>query len=268
MRQSTHILLCTLVLLALVGTDAQVAHADVLRPSITAQAGTMASFSAEISNETGVVHSYDVTATGLPTGMTATFVTDGPVVAVVSAGAHANAQLTVRVDVPAQTRPGRYQGSVVARRDDGATVETPFTLVVENRFSLTISSTARNLTTFSGQPFSFDVTVLNSGAAPVTNVVAALEMPGKWVPLSTPTAVKGLDPGQEAIFHVSVTVPASQVAIKQPVKVRVTSDQVSSPQSTLQVRVQSNPTYLPTALAVVVVALVGAAVYFKRKGRR
>lgn len=267
MRRFAPVLIAVLCVVTILGA-ARVAKADSLSPSMAAQAGTTGSLSVDVANDTAVAHSYDVTATGLPSGMTASFVIDGPVVATVKIDAKSSAVLTLRVAIPAETTPGLFGGTVTARRDDGTMLQIPFTVAVDDRFALAVTSVTRNVTAFSGQSFTFDVTVANTGAAPVTGVTPQLEMPGKWVPAIEPAVIASVDPGKDATFHVTVTVPASQVAIKQSISVSVAADQVASPASTLEVRVQSNPAYLPAAIAVALLSVIGVAVYFKRKGRR
>jgi uncharacterized membrane protein len=242
--------------------------ADTVRPAAIAQAGTTATLAMALVNETSAPHSYELTATGLPTGMTVTFSQSGPVVTSVKVGPQASTPVTLRVQVPADARLGSADIKFVARRDDGTSVEAPFTLDVESTYALKITSASRNVSTFSGQDFALDVAVVNNGAADATNLKPSLDMPPKWVLVSDPPAIPNLGPGKEAVFHLKVTVPASQVAIDQPVKVSVGSDQVSSPSSPVSVRVQNNPVYLPIAGGVVLIALVALVVYFRRKGRR
>jgi uncharacterized membrane protein len=95
-----------------------------------------------------------------------------------------------------------------------------------------------------------------------------LVAPPKWVVRVDPASVPSLEPGGTVDFHVQVMVPASQVAIDQPVKLTLTSDQTTSPDSALMVRVQSNPNYLLPAGALVITAVAGVFVYFHIKGRR
>ncbi|MHB1341033.1 MAG: COG1470 family protein [Coriobacteriia bacterium] len=249
-------------------TVATPACADTVRPAAIAQAGTTATLTLALINETSSPHSYDLTATGLPAGMSATFTQAGPVMTSVKVGAHASAPVTLQLQVPADARLGRADITFVARRDDGASVEAPFTLDVESTYALKITSASKNVSTFSGQDFALDVAVVNSGAADATNLKPSLDMPPKWVLVADPPSIPSLGPGKEAVFHLKVTVPASQVAIDQPVKVSVGSDHVSSPSSPVSVRVQNNPVYLPIAGGVVLIALVALVVYFRRKGRR
>lgn len=257
-----------IVALMLVLTMAVPAWADTAMTQVVAQAGTTTSLDLLLTNDTAVAHSYELTATGLPSGLSAQFAQAGPSVSSVQVGAHGSTSVTLKMTVPPDARLGRCDVTFVARRDDQATAEERFVLDVESAYALKITSSSKNVSAFSGQNFTFDVSVLNSGSKAVTGVAPTLEMPSKWVLSTDPAAVARLEPGAEAVFHLTVAVPASQVAIDQPVSVSVASDQATSPSSGVAVRVQSNPSYMPVAAGVVVAALAGVAFYFRRKGRR
>lgn len=261
-------ILSTLALVAVIALPAGVAAADAIHPDVLAPAGTTAVFTTRVANESSQDHTYELACVGLPVGASATFVTSGPIVTSVAIPAHGDTAITLRVVVPADAITGSSAALLVATRNDGVKLEMPFALTVDDAFSLKIVSASKNVSAFSGQEFTLDVTALNSGTRAITNVVPQADMPSKWVLLSEPASVSQLDPGKEAVFHLRVTVPSSQVAIDQPVSVSVIGDQVSSPAADLSVRVQSNPVFLPVAGAMVFIAIAAVAVYFKRKGRR
>lgn len=267
MKRAFFLMAVPLLIAAALVLPAQ-ALADSATAAAIVQAGGTATLAFDVTNQTASEQSYTLTATGLPPQATADFTEDGTVSTTVAVPANSDLPVTMQVQIPAGTPVGTYAGSFTATRGDGATSNVPFVLAVQNAYALKITSTAQNISAFSGKDFALDVAVSNTGAAALTNVVPAMDMPSKWVLLSDPANVPSLDPGAEAVFHLTITVPASQVAIDQPVSVSVTSDQVSSPASDLSVRVQSNPVFLPVAAAVVVLALIAVAVYFRLKGRR
>lgn len=259
--------LAAFVLVALFVTAAP-AFADSARPAAVAQAGGDTTISFSIENQTSVAQSYELTATGLPTDVGTTFLlSDGSASARLQVPANATGVVSARFQVPGDVAPGAYVADLTARRSDGTAVSLPFELDVQNRFALKITSIPANLATFSGQDFSFDVTVANTGGADLTGLTPVVDAPQKWVVRSDP-ATATLSPGAEATFHLTVTVPASQVAIDQPVSVTLKADQVESAPGSVAVKVQSNPVFYPIAAAVVVVAIIIVAVYFRQKGRR
>jgi uncharacterized membrane protein len=244
------------------------ARADSITLAQTVRAGAPALFQIELANETTASHRYELSSAGLPDTLLVTFVQGGPVLTSVTVDAHAYGLVTLRVEVPLDTSVGRYAGTVEARRDDGVVLTTPIVLNVENTYAVEIASHTLNITTFPGQDFTFDVTASNTGVAALTNLSLTVDAPTKWMVEVTPPVVNSLDGGADALYHVQVFVPTSQIAIDQPVSLSVTSDQASSPESTLTVRVQNNPDYLVVAAIVVGAGVIGVVVFFHAKGRR
>lgn len=246
----------------------QAAWADSIALAQTVQAGQMAVYAVDLRNETTSDHEYALAQTGLPDGLVISFSQGGPVLDTISVPARSAASVDLRVETTAATSIGSYAGELVATRDDGAILRMPLSLVVENTYAMKIVSQNVNLSTFSGKEFTFDVSAANTGAAAVTNAALQVDAPAKWLVQTDPAQVESLEPGAGAAFHVRVVVPPSQIAIDQPLKLSVVSDQAASPQSTITVRVQKSPSYL-LAAAVLMIAAVGAVlVYFRRKGRR
>lgn len=260
----------TLLLLSLTlfSLGAALARADEITLAQTVQAGLMAQYPLEIHNDTGTGHSYRLALSGLPGPLTTTFTQGGPVLDRITVPANSYGQVTLQVQVPADTPVNHYTAQFTATRDDGVTLVHPVTLNVENTYAVKIVSQNINVNTFSGQEFTFEATAANTGAAPVTNLALKVGTPAKWVTQVSPPGVARLEPGASATYNVQVLVPASQITIDQPVPLTATSDQISSPETTLMVRVQKSPNYLIAAGAVMALAVAGMFIYFKMKGRR
>ena len=144
----------------------------------------------------------------------------------------------------------------------------PVTIMVENTYALKIVSQSVNLSTFSGQSFTFDISAVNAGVGSLSNVLLKVDVPAKWIVQTEPQKVSTLEPGADVALHVQVAVPPSQIAIDQPVTLKVVSDQTSSPEGQLLVRVQKNPNYLFVAGGIMALAVAGVFVYFRVNGRR
>lgn len=245
-----------------------VALADSIALSQTVQAGKTAIFTVSVRNETGASHTYTPTLTGMPSGVAVSFRQGGPLVEKLAIPGQAATQIEVQVQTQPETPVGFYQGQFTATRDDGVALQIPVELAVENTYALQITSQALNLSTFSGQEFSFDVAVLNSGASPVTQARLQVDTPPKWVVRTDPAQVDSLAAGDSVSFRATVLVPASQIAIDQPLKMTVVSDQIASGDAKLVVRVQKSPSFLYGAALLVGVTVAGVFVYFRRQGRR
>jgi uncharacterized membrane protein len=244
------------------------AHADEIVLSQTAQAGTTARYTLEIQNGTTAGHTYRLAVDGLPPSLTVTFTQGGPVLDRVSVPANGYGPVTLRIDVPADVPVGHYAAQFIATRDDGAALTRLLTLNVENTYAVSIVGQNTNVSAFSGQTFTFEATVANTGAAPVTHLALQVAAPAKWVVELDPLAVDQLDPGSSIRFTARVLVPASQVSVDQPLPFRVIGDQVSSAKGTVMVRVQKSPSFMIASGALVVLVVAGVLFYFGMRGRR
>ena len=244
------------------------AKADGIALSQTVQASQTAVYRLEVQNDTAVDHEYSLSLDGLPNTLVASFSQGGPLVDKVLVAANGYGSLTLNVDVPTDTPVGHYTAQVNVTRDDGQTLTYPLSLTVENTYALQIVSQSTNLNAFSGQEFSFDVTVANRGAAAVTNVALAVDAPAKWIVTSDPAALPSIEPGAETTVHVRAAVPSSQVAQDQKISLSLTGDQTTSPESILTVRIQKSPTFFYAALGIIALAIAGVFIYFRSQGRR
>lgn len=242
--------------------------ADEAMLSQTTQAGQTATYSLELHNDTTSNHDYSLTLSGLPDAVTQTFSQGGPIIESVSIPANSYGQIMVNVNVPVDTPVGHYLASFRAMRDDNTEVTIPIALTVENTYSLRITSQNVNINTFNGQDFTFEVSAANTGALPVTNLAITVNAPARWIAQVDPITLNQLAPDTTTTFTVHVLVPATQGAIQQTLTLNANSDQAKSPETSVLVRVQTSPNYFLYAGLISVVAVAGAVVYFRIKGRR
>jgi uncharacterized membrane protein len=268
LKQMVLYLFVHLFMLGLLLFSGRQAWADTIALTQIAQAGETVVYTLELRNESDAAHTYTLTVTGLPDAVTITFSTGGPLLDSVTVAAGGAGLIYAHVATSINTPVGSYPGEFTATRDDGETVRLPVSLVVENTYALNIVSQNVNLSTFSGQTFTFDLSAANAGAESVTNVALKVDAPAKWIVQTEPAQVERLESGSEVAFHVQVVVPPSQVAIDQPVTLMVVSDEASSPEGKLIVRVQKSPNYLLAAGGIMAAAVVGVFVYFRANGRR
>lgn len=261
-------LLLIVALLTLLALTPLAARADAITLAQTVQASQTAVYQIALHNETAVSHTYDLALTGLPDGLTAAFSQGGPRLTQVNVAANTYEQVQMAVDVPVETAVAQYTAQFSAARDDGQTLTQPVVLNVENTYAIQIASQSLNVSAFSGQEFGFDVTAVNSGAAALDNLALTIDVPAKWVVRIDPTTVPTLAPGAETTLHAQILVPSSQVTGDQTLQLSLTSDQTTSPTSSLTVRVQKSPTFLYAAFGLMGLAVAAAIVYFRRKGRR
>lgn len=242
--------------------------ADTVTLAQTVQAGKSGQYELEIYNESSASQVYKLTVDGFPSGVTTTFSQGGPVLSEITVPANDFSIVQLKISVSADTPEGNYIGQFFAVRDDGTVITQDLALKVENQYALKITSQTMNVSAFSGQSFSVNITAANSGSAPLSNVAVAMDVPAKWIVTTTPQKADSLGAGDTVDFKVDVLIPTSQPAIDQSVDLKITSDQTESEPGKLMVRVQKSPNYLFASGGLVIFALGGVFVYFRRKGRR
>ena len=81
-----------------------------------------------------------------------------------------------------------------------------------------------------------------------------------------PGPIASLEPGGNASYKVRVLVPATEEAIDETLTLTATSDQATSPDASLLVRVQTSPNFFLYAGIISIMAIVGVFIYFRIKG--
>lgn len=265
MRQKISVVV---IAMALMGVLISGVSADTVTLAQTVQAGKSGQYELEIYNETSVPQVYQLTVDGFPAGVTAVFSQGGPILDKITVPANDFSIVQLKISVSADTPEGNYIGQFFAVHDDGTVITQDLALKVENQYALKIAGQTMNASAFSGQSFSVNVTAANSGSAPLSNVAVEMDVPAKWIVTTTPQKADSLGTGDTIDFKVDVLIPTSQTAIDQSVDLKITSDQTVSDTGTFSVRVQKNPNYLFASGGMVIFALGGVFVYFRRKGRR
>jgi uncharacterized membrane protein len=246
----------------------QMSLADETALSATTQAGQTAAYTVELRNDSAVSHDYRLMLAGLPEDMAVTFTQAGPVLESITIPAGMYGQITLTIRVPPDTALGRYTAVLSAIRDDSAILTLPITLHVENTYAVHIVSQNVNINTFSGQEFTFEAVAANSGAAPITNLRLGVNAPARWIVRVDPSSVTQLEPSGEVKYTVWVLVPATEPAVEEKLTLTINSDQTTSPDASLRVRVQTSPNIFLFAGIISVVAIAGVFIYFRVKGRR
>jgi uncharacterized membrane protein len=258
----------TVLFLLLLLSSSAFVSADELAIAQTVEAGQEAEYHVEVHNETSESHDYSLSVEGLAADFQASFTQGAAVLETISVDAKSFAPIILRLATALETPIGDYRAEIVLNRDDGLRLTIPLRLRVENTYAVRISSQTLNITSFSGQEFSFEVSALNSGAGDLHNLRLVVEVLPKWLLETSPSVVESLAPNETATFEVRVLIPPSQVAAELPLKFHLEAEEVSSPDASLLVRVQSNPDYLVYALGLGIVAIVAVVIYFRLKGRR
>lgn len=244
--------------------------ADKVIPTRHIRAGENTRYSFEIVNNTKEEHTYSIKTVSpdksIKIKVEPSNIKNGVENFLLSAGKRG--EVTIKVSSLPETPVGCYDGELHVKRDDGKAYSISFSLTVETPYALKTTGAPDKIDVFSGKEFSFNVTVINSGTTILHKVFLKIDAPPKWIIMSEPKILDHLDPGGNIVIKTRIIVPPSQASAFQSVPYHVECMETDSPTGTLTIKVQKSPEYLITAIAVLILAIAGTIIFFKKKGRR
>jgi uncharacterized membrane protein len=237
-------------------------------PALRGPATSTFSFDLAIANNTPQEVQFGLSANG-PEGWLAEIKPSGEAQAsTVTVAAGETAQVTVDVDPPDTVAAGDY---LITARAEGSGLSTEAELGVQITGSFAIDivtvNEALNVTVRGEQSTDLPLVVTNSGTASLAGVSLTATPPQGWdVSFDRPT-LDQLEPGQSV--QVMATITPSGDAINGDYVVTFSSS-VAEASDSIEVRatVETSAIWGLVGVAVIVVALVGLTMVFRRYGRR
>lgn len=175
--------------------------------------------------------------------------------------------ITVDVDPPDTTAAGDY--TVVAKAEGGgesATVELGVTITGTFDITLSTANQVLNVDVNAGQESTLDLLVANSGTAPVEAVALTSTPPSGWDVSFDPNEVGVIAPGDSV--PVTATITPADDAINGDYALTFTASVPEVSASTdIRATVKTSATWGLVGIAVIVLALVGLTMVFRRYGR-
>lgn len=237
-------------------------------PALRGPADSTYTFDLAIANNTPQEIQFGLSANG-PEGWVTEIKPSGEAQAsTVTVAAGETAQVTVDVDPPDTVAAGDY---LITARAEGSGLSTEAQLGVQITGSFAIDVTtlneALNVTVKGEQPTDLPLVVTNTGTAPLVGVGLTATPPQGWdVTFDQPT-LEQLEPGQSV--QVVATITPSGNAINGDYVITFTSA-VPEASDGIEVRatVETSAVWGLVGIGVIVVALVGLSMVFRRYGRR
>ena len=237
-------------------------------PALRGPADSTYTFDLAIANNTPQEIQFGLSANG-PEGWLTEIKPSGEAQAsTVTVAAGETAQVTVDVDPPDTVPAGEY---LITARAEGSGLSTEAQLGVQITGSFAIDVTtlneALNVTVKGEQPTDLPLVVTNTGTAPLAGVTMTATPPQGWdVTFDLPT-LEQLEPGQSV--QVVATITPSGDAINGDYVITFSSA-VAEASDGIDVRatVETSAVWGLVGIGVIVVALVGLTMVFRRYGRR
>lgn len=185
----------------------------------------------------------------------------------VTVGGGDSTTITVEVDPPDTAAAGDY--TVVAKAEGGgesASVELGVTITGTYEMDLTTANEVLNVDVNAGQESTLDLLVVNSGSAPLEGVNLSSTPPSGWDMTFDTTTIDTIAPGDS--FPVTATITPADDAINGDYALTFTASVTEVRASTdIRATVKTSAAWGLVGIAVIVIALVGLTMVFRRYGR-
>ena len=239
-------------------------------PALRGPADTTFQFTLQLANDTPQQLTFSLQGSG-PAGWEVTVQPAGQETAAsVSVDAGGRQSLTVNAIPPIDVAAGGYPLVVEAVAGGGAraaSVELGVEITGRVVMELTTPDQRLNTTANAGAPRDFQVTVVNSGTAPLTNVSLSGSGPSDWTVEFEPTAIESVAPGAATAATARITPSADAVAGDYVVTLTASTEGATE---SIDIRVTVETPPIAGILGLLLIAAVIAALawVFRRYGRR
>jgi len=237
-------------------------------PSLRGPVDTQFAFNLTLSNDTPGELTFALQANG-PTGWDVTIQPTGQTTAAsVTVPARGTQRLDVKASPSAQAPAGAYPINVaVTAGEEQATAQLAVEITGTVEMQLTTPDELLNTTANAGATHDFAVVVVNSGTSPLAGIALTGTGPTDWEITFDPATVPDIPAGRSAQVTAHITPSANAVA--GDYQVSMTAANADARQSMdVRVTVETPPIWGIVGILLVVVAIGGLVLVFRRYGRR
>ncbi len=240
-------------------------------PYLDAYAGSSGRFKIIASNTGGYDLLLNLTAEGVPDGLKVWFEdVNKQEITKLYVEAGSSREFYAVISVPKEYRLGLYSFTVSAA-DLNVRSVTDLTLNILGLYRLTVTTTNFYTSLNVGGETTFDVAVKNTGTQEITNVrVIAVtgSIPDGFTVDVTPSHVSSLKADEEFTFSITIKTEADVNAGNYYIDFNVLSDQAESKTFTLRVEVFHETSWIIYGGALIMVAVIGLFIVYRKIGRR
>jgi uncharacterized membrane protein len=237
-------------------------------PRLQGPAGATYRFDLQLSNDTPRDAVFDLRGAG-PAGWQVTVKPAGQELATsVEVAAGSSTSLSVEVDPPDQTPAGVYP-VVVRAAGGGAVAQAKLAVRIIGNYGLTLTTPDERLNAdvAAGKPTEVPLVVVNDGTAPLREVDLSATSPTGWTTEFRPEQIPEIAPGDSARVVAIITPSKDAVAGDYIVTLRATAAETND-EIDLRTTVRTSAAWGLVGVALIVAAIAGLGLLFRRYGRR
>ena len=235
---------------------------------VTVEAGESVTFPLAVWNQGEADALTIFTVPVIPENWDASFISDDLEIASIRIGAGESESIELIVDPPNSVASGTYDLVVLIESDDGGQHTLEFTIEVGGSFEIDLDLSTLYTSGKIGDTVSFTAKVTNEGQTAITTLFVEADVPDDWEATITPTQVDTLSPRSSSTFTVTVELPSDAEAGDYLVNMQALSDQLESDETDVRITAQASNTWGYIGVGIALVAIIGAALLFKRFKRR
>jgi uncharacterized membrane protein len=237
-------------------------------PELRGPASATFTFNLTLENGTPAETTFAIAATG-PNGWTVEAKPAGQAQATSTVvGAGGTSAITVTVEPPAQVDAGTAP-VLVTVTGGGETATSELKVVVTGSYEIEVSTPNQVLSTTAnaGTPSDLQVTITNTGTAPVSAVAPAANAPTGWTVTFVPETIATIAPGATETVTAQITPTGDAITGDYNVGVTAGSAEASGT-VTIRVKVETPAFWWIAGLALIAIVFVGLWWVFRTYGRR
>jgi uncharacterized membrane protein len=204
----------------------------------------------------------------VPQGWNALFRANGKQVSSVNVGPNQTQNITIELDPPDQLGAGKYKIPVVAIAS-GVSSNMELEVVITGSYNLELTTPTGRLSTSitAGSDKKVELTVKNTGSAPLKNVEMKSSAPVDWTVEFQPTKIDVIAPGQHAQVFATIKASRKTVAGDYVANLEAKTPEKSATAS-FRVAVRTPLLWGWLGIMIILGALSGVYYLFRKYGRR
>ncbi len=237
-------------------------------PELRGPSSSTFTFNLTLKNETAAETTYSIDATG-PDGWTVDAKPSGQAQATsITVAAGSSGTISVTATPPASVAADTYPIKVTVA-GGGKTAESDLNVVVTGTYTMTVSTPDQVLSTSAnaGSEKDFQITVENTGSAPITNVALSASAPTNWTVTFSPASIDTLAPNDPQTVTAQITPTGDAIAGDYQMTVTAKGTETSGDVS-IRVRVETPQFWWIVGVLLIVATFAGLYWVFRTYGRR
>jgi uncharacterized membrane protein len=240
-------------------------------PILRGASGTKFEFKATIANNTGKDNTFTLAANSPGTDWNVFFqpAFDQKQISSIAVKSGSTQDVNVEVQSPQLAKPNDYPINVKVSDDAGNSAAVDLKVTIVGNYKLDINPQQQlNTTATAGQSKTVQITLANTGTAPVQNIsLSATGLPSGWTVTFSPDKVDSIDPGTLRNVQATLTPAAKAIAGDYSITLSASSTQASVNKD-FRVTVETPTIWGWVGIGIVVLVVAGLSWMFASYSRR